>query len=283
MDAILLCMKKRGIRFFSKIKLSNTEIIRFHRKENFLGLLRNRLGEYDNILIMAHGSKDGILTPTCSRGQLKYDLYITEKESHHFINNFVFAVSCSTANEFGRSCVTQGALAYLGYEIEIGKLFNSYLDSQDYTGLPKNVSNSIDIIVKKIFIEQLSKAYERFIKEPISVKVLMELLSLSIEKEISLVYNMTVEELHNKYKVKIAKKHLKIFFPTMITKTLSFLNEMHDRFVCIGEINYISSTFIEYEKANGKASQEIKGELENNEFFKAIESKEYKDYLRSVV
>lgn len=64
MDAILLCMKKRGILFFRKIKFPTTNVVRFHAKNNFLGLLRSRCNEYDNVLIMAHGANHAILTTT---------------------------------------------------------------------------------------------------------------------------------------------------------------------------------------------------------------------------
>ena len=83
MDAILLCMKKRGIRFFRKIKFPTTNVVRFHAKNNFLGLLRTRYDKYDNILIMAHGSNNAILTTTTNLHE-RFKPYINETDADAF-------------------------------------------------------------------------------------------------------------------------------------------------------------------------------------------------------
>ena len=80
MDAILLCMKKRGILFFRKIKFPTTHVVRFHSKDNFLGLLRSRCNEYDNVLIMANGAKHAILNTTTDLHRT-YVAYIDKKET----------------------------------------------------------------------------------------------------------------------------------------------------------------------------------------------------------
>ena len=189
MDAILLCMKKRGIRFFGRIKFPNTDIVRYYTKGEFLSHVRSRKFEYDNVLFMAHGAEDSIIIPVF-RLQ-KYIRYITEEEADAFKNDFVFAVSCSTAKQFGRKCVEKGSIAYLGYEVQLGSLFSC--TNENNRTFPKHVRKSIDLIVKHIFINALSSAYEEFLRNPISVKVLRERYAFLLEQSIAELSDMTVD------------------------------------------------------------------------------------------
>ena len=181
MDAILLCMKKRGIRFFNKIVFPSTNVLRFHAKDNFLSLLRTRHSEYDNVLLIAHGADHAILTTTTDPSR-PYTTYITNKDADAFKNDFVFAVSCLTANEFGRCCVENGSIAYLGYQVELGCLFSS--DPGPKSKVPGSVVESVNTLIKHIFVEELSKTYEDFLKYPISVCVLKERFAFALEKRL---------------------------------------------------------------------------------------------------
>lgn len=280
MDAILLCMKKRGIRFFSSIKFPNTIVVKFHKKDNFLGLLHRRKEEFDNILLMAHGSSKGILTTTHDLNQ-QYTIYISIEESYVFKNNFVFAVSCSTANEFGQSCVDKGAIAYLGYQVEIGGLFSTY--SEQNFNIPKRVSTAIDTIIKSIFIEELSYSYEKFLREPISVQLLKEIFSFSIEKRISHLLNMSPEQIHISFNVKISERDYEKYVAGIVLNVLSYLDEVSRRLICIGDSNYISASYFVYRKQEGVNSSDLLSELETNKFFVELQHEPYKAYLRNLI
>lgn len=280
MDAILLCMKKSGIRFFNNIKFQNTDVIRFHAKNNFLGLLRTRTKEFDNILLMAHGSSKAILTTTHDLNH-PYVVYISADEVSVFKNDFVFAVSCSTANEFGKRCVDEGAIAYLGYQVELGCLFYSYSDK--YSNVPKRITTAIDTIIKRIFVEELSRAYEEFLKNPYSVRVLRERFSYLLEKRIAQLISMSAKQLYDEYGIKITERDYKKFVVEIVLRVLSYLDDILPRLVCVGDENYISASYIAYRKRNGVDHESLSEELESSEAFKALAHNEYKQHLRDMV
>lgn len=280
MDAVLLCMKKRGIRFFRKIQFPNTDVIRFHKKDNFLGLLRSRKDAYDNVLVMAHGGTSSILTTTHDISH-PFEIYISLSETKAFSNNFIFAVSCLTANEFGKQCISDGAIAYLGYQVEIGALFASH--SLQKSNIPKKVSTAIDTIIKRIFLDELSKSFERFLKEPISVQLLKEIFSFSLEKRISQLTEMTPDRIYEVYGIKINEHDRQKYFLTLVLNELSFLDDVSKRLVCIGDENYISASFLNHINTDGRSAPFSLTDLESNSFFKSMHHEGYKEYLRALV
>lgn len=279
MDAILLCMKKRGILFFRKIKFPTTNVVRFHSKDNFLGLLRSRCNEYDNVLIMAHGANHAILTTTTDLHE-PYVPYIGKKETDALENDFVFAVSCLTANEFGKCCVEKGSIAYLGYQVEIGCLFTS--DPSPQSNVPDSIITAVNTLVKHIFIAELSKAYEEFLKTPISVRVLKERFAFAFEKRLAELLDMSTEQVYNKYSVKISERHYTAYAVKMILNVLAVLDDILPKLICISDENYISSSYIRFRKEAGFSSNEISEELEANPYFQKLAHDEYKRYLRGI-
>lgn len=264
MDGIMLAMKKRGIRFFSKIKFNNTDVKRYYGKVEFLPFVRSRRDANDNILLMAHGGKHAILTTTINPSAA-YDIYISSDETTAFRNDFVFAISCLTALEFGKKCVQNGAIAYLGYQVEIGSLFNSY--STSVTNLPKRVSNAIDIMIKRIFVQSLSKAYEEFLCHPISVNTLRERFSYLLERGIVEILSLTTDQIFEKFGIKIQEHHYKKYMITIVLRALSELKEISSRLVCIGEENYISPTFINHYYSSGFSKEQLLSIIETNQYY----------------
>lgn len=279
MDAILLCMKKRGIYFFRKIRFPNTDVVRFNAKTNFLGLLRSRRVEYDNVLIMAHGWHNSILTTTHDISH-PYAKYIGCDEVDAFENDFVFAVSCLTANTFGMKCIERGSIAYLGYQVEIGYLFSA--EPSPESRVPGSAVIDINTLIKHAFVESLSKAYEEFLRNPISVKLLRMRFSFEFEKRLSMLLEMTPREIHEKYNIKINERHYAAYATNLILKTIANINEILPRLVCIGDENYISSTFIRFRKQAGLSGEEILRELETNPSFADLRHEKYKAYLREL-
>ena len=279
MDAILLCIKKRGIRFFSKISFPNTQVIRFHAKHNFMGLLRTRIHNFDNVLLMAHGSNKSILTTTNDLNH-PYITYISADEVDSFKNDFVFAVSCSTANEFGKRCIEQGAIAYLGYQVELGCLFYSY--SSGNCTVPKRITSAVDTIIKHIFIEELSRAYEEFLLNPINVSILKERFSFLLEKRIARLSNMTPTELYAEYHVSFSERDIKKFVVDIVLRVLSYLDDILPRLVCLGDENYFSASYITYRKQKGVSTERISEELEMSKAFQSLSHIEYKEHLREL-
>jgi len=141
----------------------------------------------------------------------------------------------------------------------------------------------INTLVKHIFIEELSVAYEEFLKTPISVKVLKERFAFGFEKRLSELIDMSVEQIHQQYNIKISDRLFHIFAVQMILDVMSKLNDILPKLVCLGDENYISSSYIKYRKAAGYSKEEIAEELESNPYFKEIKHSEYKQYLRDLV
>lgn len=279
MDAILLCMKKKGIRFFGSIRFPNTDIARFHEKTGFLGALRSRRSNYDNVLIMAHGYDDSILTTTRDPGH-PYRRYIGCDDVGAFENNFIFAVSCLTANTFGKKCIERGSIAYLGYQVEISCLFSA--DPNPESCIPGSVITNISTLIKHVFIESLSKSYEEFLQNPISVNVLRMRFSFEVEKQLSMILGMTSKEIHQKYNIKLNERHHAAYTTNLILKTLEHLDEVLPRLVCIGDENYISSTFIRFRKEEGFSAEDILKELEQNRSFIDLQHEKYKAFLKEL-
>ena len=263
----MLSMKKRGIRFFSKIEFKQTNVVRFYGKDRFIPFVSSRRQYNDNILLMAHGSSNAILTTTINPNKL-YDIYISEKETHTFQNDFVFAISCLTAREFGQKCVDDGAIAYLGYQVEIGSLFYSY--STFITNLPKRVSNALDTIIKHIFVQSLSVAFEEFLCNPISVSTLKERFSYLVERNISELLTLNVDQIYTKHNIKIRKRDYNNYVVALVLRVLSNLNEISTRLVCLGEENYISPTFVDYYLKKGDTPDQIFSCLEHNEHYQKM-------------
>ena len=262
-------MKKRGIRFFSKIKFNKTDVKRFYSKVDFLPYMCSRHPNNDNVLLMAHGSSNAILTTTINPNK-PYNIYISETETHIFQNDFVFAVSCLTALEFGQKCVDNGAISYLGYQVEIGPLFSSY--STSITNLPKRVSTALDTIIKHIFVQSLSVAFQEFLCNPISVSTLKERFSYLIERGISELLTLNAEQIYSKYNIKICERDYNNYAVALVLRALSHLNEISSRLVCLGEENYISPTFVDYYFNNGKTTDEILECITHNEYYKKMNS-----------
>lgn len=279
MDAILLCMKKKGIRFFGSVRFPNTNVSRFYEKTAFLAKLRSRRSNYDNVLIMAHGWHDSILTTTRNPDH-PYRKYIDCNDVGAFENNFIFAVSCLTANTFGRKCVERGSIAYLGYQVEIGYLFSA--DPSPESCVPGSVITSINTLIKHVFVESLSKSYEDFLQNPVSVKLLRMRFAFEVEKRLSMILEMTPKEIHDRYNIKIADRHYATYVANLILRTIENLNEILPRLICVGDENYISSTFIRYRKEAGLSSEEILQELECNQSFNNLQHEKYKSYLREL-
>lgn len=280
MDAILLCMKKKGIRFFWNIKFPTTRVIKYHAKDAFLEKLRLRKNKYDNVLIMAHGYKEGILTTTNNLSQ-PYIKYITKDDADAFENSFVFAISCSTAEKFGEECIDKGAIAYLGYQIDISHLFSSR--PKGHCVIPKRVTNAIDSIVKRIFIQELSRAFEEFLKTPISISVLRERFAFLLEKRIAELPELTLTEIRSEHDVGLTESDVEKFVAGLTLHVLSCLDETIKHLVCIGDENYISSSCISYQKATGAPRDLLIKEFESNKAFLNIRHTEYKKFLRTLL
>ena len=103
-------------------------------------------------------------------------------------------------------------------------MFSSYPGEQ--SNVPKRVSTAIDIIIKHIFIEELSRAYEEFLRNPINVRTLKERFSFLLEKRIAELTLFTPVEFYEHYGVKFSERDYKNFVVQLTLQVLSYLNEI---------------------------------------------------------
>lgn len=273
MAVILLCMKKRGIRFLSKMKFEQIESVKFGKKDKFFSLLRSRPNEYDNVMIMAHGSKKCILTTTHDLN-IPYEKYIDLDETKVFVNNFIFAISCETALEFGEECIKNGAITYVGYIIQIGQLFTT-----SSKNIPTRISDTFDTIIKRIFVEELSKSYEQFIQKMISAEVLKQLFSFLVEKRLCSLLDSSPKDIFLEYGLRISDVDYGKYAAAIIMKILSFFDEMSRHLIIIGERNYFSDNCINRMIENGDSRDDILRKVESNIHYQRLLNQSYKIHI----
>ena len=272
----MLKMYKRGIRFFHTIRFQNTNVKRCHEKYTFLQHLRNNSQISENVLIIAHGAKHAILTTTHNPAN-QYEVYIASDDCDAFCNDFVFAISCLTASEFGQSCIDSGAIAYLGYQVEIGNLFNPGISDNNL--IPKRIRISVSTIIKRIFVSELAECFEHFLLNPVSVEVLKERFSFALEKKISELTETSLEEIQSKYNIKIYERHYKQYFVTLVLETLALIENINSKLICIGDSQFISPTFVSAYYRAGMDKDTIISSLEKNLLFQKLDER-YKTIIQ---
>lgn len=256
MELIQLCMKKRGIRFFAKIpkEFEDTEVSSNYKsyttKERFLAELARREKEYDMVLITAHGAENKIIVPITQfdtyrqehpeRSNNNYRTYISLEDARFFKNNFVFAVSCLTAQEFGPAVVENGVIAYLGYDVIIENLFNV-----SDVCMSSRVRELYETVVKRIFVKELVQAVTRFLNDMQNVLMLKQWFAFQLEKRLIEFFSMTAEEIYATYGIGINKDIWNRNRQKLQIQQLNFLGEINRHLIIIGDPKYISLYGIE--------------------------------------
>lgn len=256
MKLLQLCMKKRGIRFFSKIpkEFQNSSVSSNYKnyttKERFLSELAKRENEYDMILITAHGAENKFIIPITQfdpyrlehpeRSFDKYRTYISIKETRFFKNDFVFAVSCLTAQELGPAVVKNGVIAYLGYDVIIENLFNV----SDIC-MSSRVRDLYETVVKRIFIKELVRAVTKFLNDMQNVLMLKQWFSIQLEKSLIKFFSMSADEVYNTYGIGINKEIWNRNRQKLQIQQLNFFGEINRHLIIVGDPKYISLYGIE--------------------------------------
>ena len=106
--------------------------------------------------------------------------------------------------------------------------------------------------------------------------------SFEVEKRLSMILEMTPKEIHERYNIKLNERHHTAYTTNLILKTIEHLDEVLPRLVCIGDENYISSTFIRFRKEEGLSGEDILRELEYNQSFIDLQHEKYKAFLKEL-
>lgn len=291
MKIIQLCMKKRGIRFFAKIPKEfekttiSTSYKSYTAKDRFLSELARRENEYDMILITAHGAENKIIVPITQfdpyrqehpeRSDNKYRTYISLEETRFFKNDFVFAVSCLTAQEFGPAVVEKGVIAYLGYDVIIENLFNV-----SNVCMSSRVRELYEMVVKKIFVKELVHSVTKFLNDMQNVLMLKQWFSLQLEKRLIEFFSMSAEEIYTTYGIGINNDIWKRNRQKLQIQQLNFLGEINRHLIIIGDPQYISLYGIE----NGcRIDKQTYDRLKEVSFDNKDYEKRFKDKLEHLI
>lgn len=291
MELVQLCMKKRGIRFFAKIpkEFENTTVSSNYKsyttKERFLSELARRENEYDMILITAHGAEDKIIVPITQfdlyrqehpeRSNDKYRTYISLEDTRFFKNDFVFAVSCLTAQEFGPAVVENGVIAYLGYDVIIENLFNV-----SDVCMSSRVRELYETVVKRIFVKELVQAVTKFLNDMQNVLMLKQWFAFQLEKRLIEFFSMSAEEVYTTYGIGINKDIWNRNRQKLQIQQLNFLGEINQHLIIIGDPKYISLYGIE----NGcKIDKQAYDRLKAVSFDNKDYEKKFKDELEHLI
>ncbi len=291
MELVQLCMKKHGIRFFAKIpkEFENTTVSSNYKsyttKERFLSELARRENEYDMILITAHGAENKIIVPITQfdpyrqehpeRGNDKYRTYISLEDTRFFKNDFVFAVSCLTAQKFGPAVVENGVIAYLGYDVIIENLFNV-----SNVCMSSRVRELYETVVKRIFIKELVQAVTKFLNDMQNVLMLKQWFAFRLEKRLIEFFSMSAEEVYATYEIGINKDIWNRNRQKLQIQQLNFLGEINRHLIIIGDPKYISLYGIE----NGcRIDKQTYDRLKAVSFDNKDYEKKFKDELEHLI
>lgn len=272
-------LRNPGIRFLSRTTkkmtglISDSEVIRLRNKNMLFKYLATNVSAYDVVLLTAHGSSDSILTNSRDLNK-KFVRYIGEEETNGFSNKFIFAVSCQTANSFGKKCVENGANAYIGYNMMFGHLFN-YSD----VGVPGRICKWYNTLFKRIYLEELRNSLEEMYTLPVTAQYTKEKFAFRLEKRLYSIQIDGFKKTCEKYSLNIPYKNYSKYFPSLILKQITEIRIINKSIVCLGDINYISHHSLDNLLVIQKIKEDQNFNMQIKELIELCENTEYKTYL----
>ena len=225
---------KAGVRFFKRIskslpsKLNATPYQGCKLKKDFM--LRQREMDKDFVLITTHGSPGYLLLPT-PRGENAYKPYIAAEDLQGIQNDIVFAFSCETVLNFGKKLIDRGALAYIGYDIQLPQTFT-------ITGewnIPRRLRKSVEMILKKILSENIAICVAKAINDSMTVQELASYFSFCLEKEIISFFDLLPDEVAERYNIVVDRRLWDAYSPILQIKQLEVIQDVNTHLKCLGD------------------------------------------------
>ena len=226
---------KAGVRFFKRIskslpsKLKTTTYEGYRLKKDFLFTLKRREKNKDFVLITTHGSPGYLLLPT-PREENAYKRYIAAEDLQGIQNDIIFAFSCETVLNFGQKLIDHGAVAYIGYDIQLPQTFT-------ITGewnIPRRLRKSVEMILKKILSENIAICVAKAINESMTVQELSSYFSFCLEKEIITFFNLSPDEVAERYNIIVNGRLWTAYSPILQIKQLEVIQDINTHMRCLG-------------------------------------------------
>lgn len=284
MKVLHYCPHEREIRFFSLIKKNlreelgniksisdNQDIyIPFYEHKQFISKLHLRRKLPDVAIITAHGGHNSILKATRYEN---YEKVIDLSQTTLFQNDFVFALSCSTAKNFGPSSIQNNAFTYIGFDDYIGQVFQ--IKSDKYKRLYRNIT----LMIRNIYMNSFTLEFSKFLKECMTADEFIQSFSYRINFEILKLYKMPIDDMNKKYNVKFLDKDDKVIKQTIKLELISKFDYFSKKMKVLGEENYIPWFFIKdqtSEKLHEVLIKSDKIDKKNNRYKIFLQSEIYK-------
>lgn len=282
MKILHYCPSERNIRFFKNLTANLKELftdyvsitdkekvyIKFTRSSDFIYKLSKRRENSDIILISAHGWNDSILKAVEGN---KYRREIPKEKTTLFQNDFVFALSCYTFNEFGQDSINNKALTYVGFDDSIEGVF--VIEQYNY----KSFVGNVEIIVRRVYMNAISASIDQFIKRCFTAKEFRQYLLLKLDKEISKLYRKSIEELNDEFGINLNNFRKEVPIENIKIEILSKIDYFGEKLKIAGEEYYIPWYFISYQ-----SKEELEKLLEKTNKIKE-ENTHYKYFLQALI
>lgn len=230
-----------GIRPFKTIKVILKELfddeLYFPIREikYFLKVLEDRLDMPDVVLINAHGDSDRILLKVRDH----FITAISMQQTWLFKHNFVFAISCFTTREFGKSVIDNGAQVYLGFHESIENDFILENNNQEYKAI-------LEKIMRNIYNKCVSYSLQKFVRDCLTAKELKQYMDLYFKRRVGEILDMSVDSINSLYGVSIGMKFEKEIKAIIKLEFINKYNSLSEKLELLGNEHYISWHNIEY-------------------------------------
>ncbi|WP_139490247.1 hypothetical protein [Brevibacillus dissolubilis] len=203
---------------------------------DFVGLLNSRISYPDVVLITAHGTDDAILG--VRQGKLIKAMRL--HQTRLFKNNFVLAVSCLTAKEFGKKAIEEAAQVYIG--------FDDYIQSDFKFGssLNQKFNDILEKIFKKIYQLSLNRAFSSFIKKSLTARELTMLIELNFKKLVRELQRMDIKNIRTVYSVQLTEKLEDELRAVIKLQFIAKYNTLQKKISLLGDPYYVPWYYINY-------------------------------------
>lgn len=201
---------------------------------DFLGFLNSRLTYPDVVLITAHGTNNAILR--LRKGTLVKAMRL--HQTRLFKHNFVFAISCGTATEFGSKAIDEAAQVYIGFDDEIQSDFKFDNGSNNKFNL------ILESVFKEIYQTSVNEAFEIFIKKCLTAKEFCMHMDLIFKRQVRKTLRMGIKELRTIYSAPITDKYVSELKAIIKLQFLAKFDSLRGKITLLGDEQFVPWYFI---------------------------------------
>lgn len=220
----------------------------FKDENQFLDALNKRMDDFDIVILTAHGYNSGIVRENPDSHVPPHNPYIpiiTMDHSKHFKNNFIFAYSCYTLNQFGHNCVNgEKAISYIGFGDSIEDALMLEAD------LKGNFTIYLRKIVEKIYTNSFVETFENFLLRCHTANEFKEYFIISIERKINNLLKLDIKNINDLYNLDLKDSDKKELIKSVNIELLLRFEKFSENIGIEGEENYIPWYYIEDQPQN---------------------------------